>query len=147
VCAVCRLLCRGPNVTHVAASIGLGDGQADSLVAGQDLREDLVLQLLAGILEQRGRADDQADEQRGQPTRAQQLIPENQVVEPVPLGCGDVADNRIRGPLRGNRPAKRNRSQKPGGSARGINRGVDGTGVPPVLGVRRNVLSTKGVLR
>ena len=105
------LLSSGGDVADVGAGGRLGDGEADALLAGQDLGQDLALQLRAGEVAERRRAHHQPDEQRRDGPAARQLIPQDQVVEAVPLLRFDPRYDPVLLPLFGDGLAARNGHQ------------------------------------
>lgn len=60
-------------------------------------------------------------------------------MEAVPFGRVDVADDGVVGPLWGNRFAKGDGEEEPGGGAFGVDGWVDGARIQPVLGVGGDV--------
>lgn len=83
------------EVGDVRTGVGLGDGQADALVAVEDAREDTVDDRLLAELDQGGAADAEAtndvpDEATG--PNAGELVGEDHLVEEIPLLGGDRLD-------------------------------------------------------
>lgn len=80
------------EVGNVGAGIGLGDGQADALVAAQDARAEALLESLGAKLEEWRAADTETSNQvPDEAARAGpgQLVGHNQLVEEIPLLRGD----------------------------------------------------------
>lgn len=86
---------RGRQIPHITTSTRLRDGETDAFPSTQNLRHDLCLQRLRRVLPERWRADGQAHEDRRDGPAAVEFVPENEVVEAVPVFGLDATDDGV----------------------------------------------------
>ena len=101
VLAICCPLRRSSNISYIRSSSRLRNSKRDPLLAAQNLWHDLRFQLRRGVLSQRRSANSQAYEDRADGTTPVQFIPENEVVETVPVCWLDTANDWVISPFIG----------------------------------------------
>ena len=92
---ICALDRSRSQIPHIRASARLRDRQTDAFPPAQNLRHDLRFQRLGGVLPKRWGTNCQTDEDGRDGAAAVELVPEDEVVEAVPVFGLDAADDGV----------------------------------------------------